>query len=589
MRDFLAAGRLRPPSLPRRGALPLALLLLALSAVFVFGGDRGYFYRQGHHDFITAQTMTVAANLSPDDGFRMCRRRKLLQDGEPACAFPHNAYPIGPFALVRLAMEAAGDSPARQLYAARLLTLAFFAGAAVLAWLALARLLGDRWIAAAATLLAFSSYYLLYYADQVAFQVTALFGVMLAFHGMVLFAQEGRFRQLALKTAAALLLGWHAAAVAAPFALLGLAGELARARGRADGDPRPYARRALSAIARSPYLAYGLLAALCLALLLGWAVANELAASDGGAPPGGLRVFDSLARRSGFAAGDQDFDGVGWPGFLLQQLAAAGGSAIPFALVDRLDLDLAQPGHAYWPPNPWFAAPGAAVLAACAAGLRFLPHRTPWAALLLAGWGWAIPLRGSVVRHEYEAMLHVGAALLLFALALLGLRRLLGRARAARALPVLAAAAAAVFALSAWQAASLTGHVRHDAAAARASARRPRTSRPSGASRRAGASSEAWPTGDSGPTRSTSCRCGTTGWRAATCRSNRSARSRPGARRRPPTTTWSCSRTSAAPSRRTTAASSSTASTRCRRSAPRRPRASPRCARRSTCASTAAR
>ena len=201
--------------------------------------------------------MTVAANLSPDDGFQMCRRRRPDAVQGQICAYPYNVFPIGPFALVRLATEAAGDSPVRQLYAARLLTLAFFAGAAVLAWLALARLLGDRRIALAAVLLAWSSYYLLYYGDMVSSEVPALFGVMLAFHGMVLFAQEGRFRQLALKTAAALLLGWQVVGLIAPFVLLGLAGELARARGRADGDPRPYARRALAAIARSPYLAYG--------------------------------------------------------------------------------------------------------------------------------------------------------------------------------------------------------------------------------------------------------------------------------------------------------------------------------------------
>ncbi len=165
----LAAVRRRLALPPRREAAPLALLLLALSSVFVFGGDRGYLYRQWAHDNLTVQTMTVARNLSPDDGFQMCRHR-TLRDGEPVCAYPYNAYPIGSYALVRLAAEAAGDGLARQLYAARLLTLAFFAGAAVLAWLALARLLGDRWIAAAATLLAWSSYYLLYYADQVGFQ-----------------------------------------------------------------------------------------------------------------------------------------------------------------------------------------------------------------------------------------------------------------------------------------------------------------------------------------------------------------------------------------------------------------------------------
>ena len=450
MRGVIRALARRFALPPRREAAPLALLLLALSSVFVFGGDRGYLYRPGHHDVNTAQTMVVAANLSPDDGFQMCRRRQPESELGPSCAYPYNVFPIGSYALVRLATEAAGDSLARQLYAARLLMLAFFAGAAVLAHLAITRLTGDRRIALAATLLAFSSYYILYYADMVSVEAsTNLFGIMLVFHGMVLHAQEGRFRQLLAKTAVALLLGWHAAALVAAFVLLGLASEAWRTRRRADGDLRPYVRRALAALARSPYLAYGVLAALCLGLLLGWAVANEYLAVGGERTLTGLRVFDSLARRSGFAAQGQDFGAHGWPEFLLQQLAAAGGSAIPFALVDRLGLDLAQPDYAYWPPNPWFAAPGAAVLAACAAGLRTLHHRTPWAALLLAGWSWAIPFRGSAVVHEYEAMFHVGAALVFFALALLGLRRLLGRERAARALPAAALAAAAVFALSA--------------------------------------------------------------------------------------------------------------------------------------------
>ena len=234
MTPALAAVRRRLALPPRREAAPLALLLLALSAVFVFGNDRSQFYRPGHHYGASAQALALAANLSAEHGFAGFRRRKLDAQGEPQYASLYHRYPIGGYALVKLAILPFGDNIPKQIMAARLLMLAFFAAAAVLAYLALARLLGDRRIALAATLFAFSSYYLLYYSDMVSVETsTNLFGVMLVFHGMVLFAQEGRFRQLLARTAVALLLGWHAVALIAAFVPLALGRELMAAR--ADG------------------------------------------------------------------------------------------------------------------------------------------------------------------------------------------------------------------------------------------------------------------------------------------------------------------------------------------------------------------
>ena len=219
---------------PRGEALPLALLLLALSSVFAFGGDRSQFYRHGNHDWISGHTMAIIANFSPEHGFLGFPHQHLGEDGEPEYAV-YNRFPIGPYALARLAMLPAGDDIPKQLLAARTLMLACFAAAAVLAWLALARLLGDQWIALAATLLAFSSYYLLHYNDMISAEAsTNLFGVMLVFHGMVLWAREGRFRQLLPKTALAVLLGWHVLGLIAPFVLLALGRELLLSR--ADGS-----------------------------------------------------------------------------------------------------------------------------------------------------------------------------------------------------------------------------------------------------------------------------------------------------------------------------------------------------------------
>ena len=443
----------RAPSLPRRQALPLALLLLALSSVFLFGGDRSVFYRLSHHEYTSGHNLTLIVNLSAEDRFLLFGREKLDEDGERTYAGPYNRFPIGPYLLAKLAILPFGDDVPGQILAARLAMLAFFAAAAVLAYLALAQLLGDRWIALAATLLTFSSYYLLYYNDMIAVEGSpSLFGVMLALHGMALFVREGRFRQLLVKTAAALLLGWHVAGLIAPFVLLGLAGELLRAR-------------SIGVVVRSRYVAYGAFSVLAVLLVLGWNLVNEYLAFGGETPLTGLPSFQSLLRRSGYEAATLAYFGVDWLTFLRGQLGAVGGAAIPFAAVDRLGLDLSQPHYRPWPPPdaaPWFAALGAAVLAACLAGLRFLSHRTIAAALLLAGWCWAIPFRGQSALHEFEAAAHAGVPLVFWALVLLGLRRLIGRERAARALPALAAAALAVFVLSAWDMAP----VGHDAEAA---------------------------------------------------------------------------------------------------------------------------
>ena len=449
------ARRFRLPHLPRNEALPLAVLLLALASVFAFGGDRSQFYRHGNHDFISGHTMALAANLSAEHGFLLFNRQKLDHRVEPQYASLYNRFPIANYVLVKVAMLPAGDGIPEQILAARTLMLAFFAAAAVLAYLALARLLGDRRIALAATLLAFSSYYLLHYADMVAAEwSTNLFGVMLVFHGMVLYAQEGRFRQLLPKTAIAILLGWHVVALIAPFVLLALGRELLESR--ADGSgARP--SRVERRFRPRAIVAYGAFSVLCAALALGLNLGSEYRALGGEVPPHELPTFQSMLRRSGTDAAQSLVGEIGWATFLRGQFGGIGGMAIPFAAVDRLGLDLASPNR-LWPPPataPWFAGAGAAVAAACLAGLRALPHGTLFAALLLAGWAWTIPFRGQTAHHEFEAMFHIGFPLVLYALALLGLRRLLGRRRAATALPALALAAAAAFVLSAHDMAGL--------------------------------------------------------------------------------------------------------------------------------------
>ena len=186
---------IRPRLAEWRGWLPAAALALFMfAALLALGGDRWHFYRWGgHHDFATARTLTIAENLSPEHNFILARGVWLNANG----GFEYNFYgrfPIGGFVLARLAILPFGDGLADKLFAARILAMLMFCGAATCAFLAVARIAGSRRVALAATLLAFSGFYAIYYADSLFSDgLMDLFGAALVFHGMAVFVQEGRF------------------------------------------------------------------------------------------------------------------------------------------------------------------------------------------------------------------------------------------------------------------------------------------------------------------------------------------------------------------------------------------------------------
>ena len=134
--------------------------------------------------------LAVAANLSPKHDFLLFYYRTADKDGTPSYV-PYNRFPLGGYALIKLAILPFDNDLSAQIHAARVMFLLFFAASAVLAYLSLRRLTANRWIALTASLLAFSSYYLLYYNDMTATENgLSLFGVLLTFHGMVLFVQQ---------------------------------------------------------------------------------------------------------------------------------------------------------------------------------------------------------------------------------------------------------------------------------------------------------------------------------------------------------------------------------------------------------------
>ena len=441
--------------------LPLWLLLLALSTLFLCSLDKGYLYRPGNHDVISVMNLAVAENLSPDHGFRLFLGRRPGSDGAPAYEM-YSRFPVGGYALIKLAILPFGNDLSARILAARMLMLLSFGAAALLAFLSLARITSRPWTALAAALPAFSSYYMLFYNDAVSNEFAMeLFAVMLVFHGMVVFVQEGRFRQLLARTCVALLLGWRVYAFLLPFLILGLASEAVRAW--KDGTALwPRVRSTAAAVLRSRYAALGVFALLFGAAVLGFNFANEYAAFGGQTPVTELPSFRSMLSRTGL---DQDpsFDPGWWLRFLRQQFFRVCVASVPFVLTDR-GVDLLEwfssnrfsASVVFSGLRLWVALPAllmvmvaSTTVVRLAGPLLARRHRMLLATLALSGFFWALPMRhntGDPV-HDHEALFYVGVPLVFYSLLLLYLHKRWGRG------PVvgLAVAALLAFVVSAFQ------------------------------------------------------------------------------------------------------------------------------------------
>ena len=422
-----AARRLASPTMPRLA--PPALLLLALSSVLLFGGDRGNLYRYDAHNSMSAKNLAIADNLSPEHHFLMFLAHTLDADGKHTYE-AYNRFPIGSYALIKLAILPFGDNLSAKIYAARMLMLLCFAAAAILAYLALRRITSNCWIALTATLLAFSSIYCLAYSDMISNEaIIDLFAVMLVFHAMTVFEQEGRFRQLIIKACAALLLGWHVYALLLPFIAFGLMREIVKARSSISALCQ--LKRSTLSLLRSRYLTLGVVALLFGISVLTFNFTNEYFALNRETSLTELPSFKSMMHRTGV---EPRLDGndkyLLWPAFPELQFYRIGTMTLPYAFSPSYVSDVMTTfNYVDYPGSPLrlFVILGIAVFGASLIGLLFVRgHTILLAALALSGFCWALPMRHNTAlpNHNHESIFYIGVGLTLFSLALMCLRKL---------------------------------------------------------------------------------------------------------------------------------------------------------------------
>ena len=406
-------------------ALPLVLLLLALSTVFLFGHDRGHFYRYGHHEWLTSQHLALAANLSSEHNFLMFISRTLSVDGEPLYE-TYARWPIGLPVLGKLAMLPFWDDLSARIYAVRIVMLLLFSGSALLAYGSLVRLIADRWIALTATLVPFSSSYSLYYNDIFAPDVGAgLFGLLLTFQGMVVYAQEGRFRQLLVKACVALLLCWNVYGLLLPFIALGLIGELVKTRHDVSASSRTRQQIKLygESLLTSRYLTLGVASLFFGLSLLSFNVASVYFAFDGEIALTELPLIESLIYRFG-ASPELDATlskHLAYPNFLKAEFYRISQMLLPFILSPYDEM-----GQVIYTKN-FLVFFGASVVGLCIIGIIISTDSTDRLLLVsfvISGFCWTLPLRRYAAFHDFTSLFYIGIPLTSICLMMLYIKKL---------------------------------------------------------------------------------------------------------------------------------------------------------------------
>ncbi len=408
------------------GLGPFALLLVAGVCVLATPASEGF--GEGHHGYLSSHGVTLGKNFELSHAGFLYDRVGCQTDGAEPVLSGYNRFPATTFVLIHLAIEAAGDDLGAQVVAARVLMKLFFVGSLFLGFLTLRRIGLGSWVTIAATLAAFSGYYLALYSDMVFNDATSLFGVLLAAHGIVQYEQQqGSTTQLRLKVIVAVLFGWQVLALLAAWAMQTVFRHL-------RGQQRSPTARVFRHEAVTVFAIAGVLTASIVAYNL-W---NEQRVMDMAWSE--LPTVESLMRRTGQ---NEELEKkwahlYAWDYFVPQQLHRIGRMSVPA-------LGLAAPEtHDFENEGLWgWALLGSFVLV-IALLLLWRNERLRWLIpLALCGLVWAVGMKRFSTFHDFQSPYYVGLPLVLWA----GLFDMV-RTRFPRLLTVLAVLTAGVFAFA---------------------------------------------------------------------------------------------------------------------------------------------
>ncbi len=371
-------------------SIPFLILLIAFVPLFFFQDGLNRFL-PGTHGSLSSHGMTLAANLSIENHFLMFDNMTLNEDHTIQYA-SYNRFPIGAFAALKLLTLPFHSDPSMQIYVARMLMISFFFLAACFAYISIFRLSKSRWVAITATLLTFSSYYCLKYNDMIFNDIPTLFGLLLTFHGMVVFMQEDRFAQLLIKSCAALLLGWQIYAILLPFTFLGCIKEMIKSQ-------------SIYSFVRNRFFVLGIFSLLFGTAILASNLIGECLALN--IPLKEIPSFKMMLWRTGLSPIEsyaQYAANFSWPIFLDNQLFQIGKMSIPHILDHFVGISQLLK----------FFGGGVLVISFVVAVIA--RQKLLMISLVVSGLCWALPMRYFVMFHEFQYIFYIGIPITLFSI-----------------------------------------------------------------------------------------------------------------------------------------------------------------------------
>lgn len=357
-------------------------------------------------------TLSIATNLSPDHNFLLYQYRD--ENGY----IPYSRFPVGNYAILKLAIMPFRPDISQQIQSARVVMLLFFIGSGLLAYFAMNKIVKNRWICLTSTALAFSSHYVLYYSDVISPEsMTNLLGVFLVLHGIITFVQDGKFRQLLIKTCISLFFGWHVYALLIPFILFGIIRSIIQWRKQESIGVKQIFIQSI----RNRFLILSMTALFVGGILISFNIITEYIALSGKHSFRNLPTIYSLTYRIGL---DRDFneefsDQLDPINFTVEQIYRIGGMMVPFGIpgfTNRLGLSseavLGSHGIIL----------GAASLFLALIILIRTRHKIVLLPVAMMGFVWSFPFRNHTTFHDAETIFYIGIPLIIIAFPLLHLR-----------------------------------------------------------------------------------------------------------------------------------------------------------------------